>query len=84
MINVVELLIDDEFREIDGLRSSYLKSIDDCLTASGYRVSAVDRSDWYSFERKIIVDTNAPPVLINAALSLENERHHGTIGVLVS
>lgn len=84
MIKVVELLLDSEFMDVDRLKSSYLIGVKDYLSGYGYNVTPVDGSDWYSYERKIVLDTNAPTSLIDTALSIENKKQKEAMGVLVS
>ena len=83
MIKIVELMLDDEFADIGMVKASYLHGIKEYLSGMGYAVAHVDRSDWYSFERKILVDTNAPPGIINLVLREQNRRQKNAMGVLV-
>jgi hypothetical protein len=83
MIKTVELMPDDEFADIGMLKADYLHGIKEYLSGMGYAVTHIDRSDWYSFERKILVDTNAPTGLIDRVLSEQNRRQKKATGVLV-
>ena len=83
MINVVELIVDSEFTDVGQLKSAYLHGISEFLTGFGYGVSNVDRSDWYSFEQKLLVDTDAPETYISKALDEQNKKLKNAYGVLV-
>lgn len=83
MINIVELMVDNEFMDIDALKSTFLHGIREYLSSHGYDVTPVDRSEWYSFERKLLVDTNAPEPYISRAVDAQNEKQKGVYGVLV-
>jgi hypothetical protein len=83
MINVVELIPDNEFMDVDQLKSAYLSGIRDFLAGQGYDVSHVDRSEWYSFERKLLVDTNAPERLLDTAVDTLNKKLKNAYGVVV-
>lgn len=84
MINVVELMVDNEFMDVSQLKSAFLHGIREYLSAFGYDVSHVDRSEWYSFERKLLVDTNAPEPYITKAVDALNKKQKNAYGVLVS
>lgn len=84
MIKIVELILDDEFADIGKLKASYMHGIKECLSGMGYAVTHIDRSEWYSFERKILVDTNAPPTLIDTVLQEQNQKQKNAVGVLVA
>ena len=84
MINVVELMVDNEFMDVDKLKSTYLHGISEYLSSLGYKVSHIDLSEWYSFEQKLLVDTNAPEPLISTAVAAENKKQKNAYGVLVS
>jgi hypothetical protein len=84
MIKIVELMPDEEFADIGMLKADYLHGIKEYLSGMGYAVTHIDRSDWYSFERKILVDTNAPTGLIDRVLCEQNRRQKKAMGVLVS
>ncbi len=83
MINVVELMVDNEFVDVNQLKHTYLNGISEFLGNFGYDVTHVDRSDWYSFERKLLVDTNAPQPLISTAVDAQNKKLKKAYGVLV-
>lgn len=83
MINVVELMVDNEFMDVGLLKSMYLHGIREYLTDFGYDVSHVDRSEWYSFEQKLLVDTNAPGLFISQAVDEQNKKQKEAYGVLV-
>ncbi len=83
MINVVELIPENEFMDVDQLKSAYLTGIREFLTGQGYDVSHVDRSEWYSFERKLLVDTNAPERLLDTAVNTLNKKLKHAYGVVV-
>lgn len=84
MIKVVELILDSEFVDVDKLKSTYIIGLKEYLSKFGYDVTHVDRSEWYSFERKILVDTNAPEMLIDRVLDIENKKQKDAVGVLVN
>jgi hypothetical protein len=83
MIKIVELMPDDEFADIGMLKADYLHGIKEYLSGMGYAVTRIDRSDWYGFERKILVDTNTLTGLIDRVLSEQNRRQKKATGVLV-
>jgi hypothetical protein len=83
MINVVELIVDNEFMDVGQLKTAYLTGITNFLTGYGYDVSHVDKSDWYSYERKLLVDTDAPGPFISQALDEQNKKLKNAYGVLV-
>ncbi len=83
MIKIVELMLDEEFADIRILKAAYLRGIKEYLSGMGYAVAHVDLSEWYSFERKILVDTNAPPGLIDLVLREQNRQQKNATGVLV-
>jgi len=74
MLNVVELIVDNDFMDVGQLKTAYLTGIRDFLTGYGYDVSHVDRSDWYSFEQKLLVDTDAPGPFISQAVDEQNKK----------
>jgi hypothetical protein len=84
MIKIVELLPDDEFADIGKVKDSYVHGIKEHLAGMGYAATPVDLSDWYSFERKILVDTNAPHGIVDHALREENRKQKHAVGVLVA
>jgi hypothetical protein len=84
MINIVELMVTNEFLDVGQLKSTYLHGISEFLSDFGYDVSHVDRSDWYSFEQKLLVDTNAPEPLVSTAVEQENKKQKYAYGVLVN
>jgi hypothetical protein len=75
---------DDEFADIGMVKADYLRQIKEYLAGMGYAVTHIDRSDWYSFERKILVDTNAPTGIIDLVLREQNRRQKKATGVLVA
>jgi hypothetical protein len=83
MINVVELMVDNEFMDVDQLKSTYMDGIKKYLSGFGYAVTHVDKSEWYSFERKLLVDTNAPKPYISKAVDAQNKKVKNAYGVLV-
>jgi len=83
MLNVVELIVDNDFMDVGQLKTAYLTGIRDFLTGYGYDVSHVDRSDWYSFEQKLLVDTDAPGPFISQAVDEQNKKLKNAYGVLV-
>jgi len=83
MINVVELIVDSEFMDVGQLKTAYLTGIRDFLTGYGYDVSHVDNSEWYSYEQKLLVDTDAPGRYISQALEAQNKKLKNAYGVLV-
>jgi hypothetical protein len=83
MINVVELMVDKEFLDVDKLKSAYLHGIREFLSPLGYNVTHVDKSEWYSYEQKLLVDTNAPEPLIDTAVAVQNKKVKDAYGVLV-
>ena len=84
MIKIVELMLEDEFTDIAKLKDAYLHGIKDYLSGMGYAVDPVDYSEWYSFERKILVETNAPPGVIDLVLREQNSKQKSAVGVLVA
>ncbi|OPY29248.1 MAG: hypothetical protein A4E28_00993 [Methanocella sp. PtaU1.Bin125] len=84
MIKIVELMLEDEFTDIAKLKDAYVHGIKDYLSGMGYAVDHVDYSDWYSFERKILVKTNAPPGVIDVVLREQNRKQKSATGVLVA
>ncbi|WP_143767085.1 hypothetical protein [Methanocella conradii] len=84
MINIVELMVDNEFMDIDALKSMFLHGIREYLSSHGYDVTPVDRSEWYSFERKLLVDTNAPEPYISKAVDAQNKKQKDAYGVLIN
>jgi hypothetical protein len=84
MIKIVELMLDNEFADLDSLKNSYLYGLQEYLKEQGYNITPIDGSEWYSYERKIMLDTNAPAVIINSALDKENKKQKDAKGILVS
>ncbi len=84
MIKIVELMLDDEFTDIANLKDAYLHGIKNYLSDRGYAVTHVDYSELYSFERKILVETNAPPGVIDLVLREQNSKQKCAMGVLVA
>jgi hypothetical protein len=84
MIKIVELMPDEEFADIGMVKADYLHGIKEYLSGLGYAVTHVDRSDWYSFERKILVDTNAPAGIVDQVVREQNRRQKKATGVLVA
>jgi hypothetical protein len=83
MINVVELMVKNEFTDVNQLKSTYLHGIREYLSTMGYTVAHVDKSEWYSYEQKLLVDTNAPAPYINKAVDALNKKLKNAYGVLV-
>ncbi len=83
MINVVELILENEFMDVDQLKSAYLHGISEYLSNFGYAVTHVDKSEWYSYEQKLLVDTNAPEPYISKAVDAQNKKLKNAYGVLV-
>jgi hypothetical protein len=83
MINVVELMVGNEFMDVNQLKSTYLHGIKEYLSTMGYAVSHVDKSEWYSYEQKLLVDTNAPEPYISKAVDAQNKKLKNAYGVLV-
>ncbi len=83
MLNVVELIVDNDFMDVGQLKTAYLTGIRDFLTGYGYDVSHVDKSDWYSYEQKLLVDTDAPGPFISQAVDEQNKKLKNAYGVLV-
>jgi hypothetical protein len=84
MIKIVELMPEDEFADIGIVKADYLHGIKEYLSGMGYAVTHVDRSEWYSFERKILVDTNAPTGIIDSVVREQNRRQKRATGFLVA
>ncbi|MCD1295122.1 hypothetical protein CUJ83_08940 [Methanocella sp. CWC-04] len=84
MIKVVELMLDDEFDDVNKLKMCYLHGLEQYLSERGYELIPIDHTEWYSFERKILVDTDAPSNMIDTALDMENKKQKSAMGVLVS
>jgi hypothetical protein len=84
MIKIVELMPDDEFADIGMVKADYLHGIKEYLSGMGYAVTHIDRSDWYSFERKILVDTNAPAGIIDQVVREQNRLQKKATGVVVA
>ncbi len=83
MINVVELMVDNEFMDVGQLKSTYLHGIREYLSGLGYAVADVDKSEWYSYEQKLLVDTNAPEPYISKAVDSLNKKLKNAYGVVV-
>jgi hypothetical protein len=83
MINVVELMVENEFMDVNQLKSTYLHGMSEYLSDFGYAVTHVDKSEWYSYERKLLVDTNAPEPYISKAVDAQNKKLKDAYGVLV-
>ncbi len=83
MINVVELMVENEFMDVDQLKSAYLHGIREYLSTLGYAVAHVDKSEWYSYEQKLLVDTNAPEPYISKAVDALNKKLKNAYGVVV-
>lgn len=83
MISVVEFMLNGEFADLRQLKSIYLMGISEYLSRMGYDVVPVDRSEWYSYEHKLLVDTDAPETLINHAIDVENKKNTVAMGLLV-
>ena len=83
MINVVELMVDNEFMDVNQLKTTYLHGISEYLSGFGYAVAHVDNSEWYSYEQKLLVDTNAPEPYICKAVDALNKKLKNAYGVVV-
>ncbi len=84
MISVVELMISNEFTDVKRLKNTYVHGIKEYLSNFGYKATHIDKSELYSYERKIIVDTNAPEPLLNTALDMQNKKQKEAYAVLVN
>jgi hypothetical protein len=84
MISVVELMISNEFTDVKRLKNTYVHGIKEYLSNFGYNATHIDRSEWYSYERKILVDTNAPEPLLSTALDMQNKKQKEAYAVLVN
>jgi hypothetical protein len=84
MISIVELMVDSEFMDIDALKSTFLHGIREYLSSHGYNVTPIDRSEWYSFEQKLLVDTNAPEHYVSRAIEAQNKKQKDAYGVLIN
>jgi len=51
MLNVVELIVDNDFMDVGQLKTAYLTGIRDFLTGYGYDVSHVDRTTGTALSR---------------------------------
>ena len=84
MINVVELMVSDGSMDLNQLKTAYLHGIKEYLSDFGYGATHVDKSEWYSYEQKLLLDTNAPGTVLNTAVEKQNKKQKGAYGVLVS
>jgi hypothetical protein len=84
MINVVELIVSNEFTDVSQLKTAYLHGIKEYLSDYGYMATHVDKSEWYSYEQKLLVDTNAPGAVLSTAVEKQNKKQKDAYGVLVS
>ena len=72
MIQIVELLPDEEFADIGKLKTFYLNVLTGGLNTMGYAVTPIDLSELYSFERMILLETNAPGAVVDSILRNHN------------
>lgn len=77
-------MINNEFIDVNRLKKTYVHGITEYLSNLGYKATHIDRSEWYSYERKILVDTNAPEPLLSSALDLQNKKQKEAYAVLVN
>ena len=70
--------------DVNQLKTAYLHGIKEYLSDFGYKATHVDKSEWYSYEQKLLVDTNAPGAVINTAVEKQNKKQKDAYGVLVS
>lgn len=68
MMQIVELVPEKEFADLGKLKNFYVDTIIQCLSTMGYAAVHVDQSEYYSYERKIIVDTNAPCTVVDQVI----------------
>ena len=68
MIRIVELVPDEEFADLGPIKAFYLDAILGGLSSRGYAASPIDLSELYSFERMILLDTNAPGPVVDSIL----------------
>ena len=84
MMRIVELVPDDEFTDLGKLKHFYVDSIIGCLATMGYAAIHVDKSEYYSYERTIIVDTNAPGVVVDKVIREHDRKAKEASCVLVA
>ncbi len=84
MISIVELMVNNEFSDVDRLKNTYVHGIKEYLSNFGYHATDIDRSEWYSYERKILMDTNAPEPILSHALDEQNKKQKEAYAVLVN
>ena len=77
MIQIVELLPDEEFADIGKLKTFYLNVLTGGLNTMGYAVTPIDLSELYSFERMILLETNAPDAVVDSILRNHNPLKRG-------
>ena len=83
MMRIVELVPEDEFADLGKLKDFYVDTIIQRLSTMGYAAVHIDKSEYYSYERKIIVDTNAPVPVVDQVLRDQDGRAREAYCVLV-
>lgn len=83
MMRIVELVPENEFTDIGKLKDFYADRIIGCLATMGYAARCVDQSEYYSYERKIIVDTNAPDPVVDEVVREHDGQGKEAVCVLV-
>lgn len=83
MIRVVELVTDHGFADLSEVRETCARGILCQLSSMGYMSRSVDISEMYSYERMILVETNAPDHVLAMALDLQNGMQKNAYAVLV-
>ena len=83
MMRIVELVPEEEFTDLGKLKDFYASTIVQCLSTMGYAAAHVDQSEYYSYERKIILDTDAPGKIVDQVISDPDIRAKEAFCVLV-
>ncbi|WP_424357067.1 hypothetical protein [Methanocella sp. MCL-LM] len=83
MMRIVELVPEAEFTDLGKLKNFYVDTIIQSLSTMGYVAEHVDQSEYYSYETKIIVNTNAPGVVVDQVISDPGNRVKEAFCVLV-
>lgn len=84
MMQIVELVPEEEFTDLARLKNFYVDTIIQCLSTMGYAAVPVDQSEYYSYEWKIIVDTNAPGQIVDQVIRDPCNRAKEAFCVLVT
>ena len=84
MIRIVELMPAEEFVDLAAIKMTFVERIIHWLAAMGYKATHVDWSELYSYEHKIVVDTDAPADKVYEAIKSQEGLQKESLWVVVN